>query len=344
MRRYGIHGDYVKRICFFVVVAFALCFLVPHPACSQDEGRINIHESGNTYKVVYFRNHALSTYNPNIRRAVIAIHGAERGAQFQYNTMRDAACLPGTAPCSRLNSTIIIAPHFMEEDDLAGYDLEDDGLFWSSGWKFGDLSKDTTAHPRADRISSYDVMDRIIHFLATGGSFPNLEDIVIAGHSAGGQYVNRYAAISPVETSIAGTGVDVKYIIANPSSYVYFTDERVYPGTMDTFLEPHPLWSSLCPDPDCCPDDPDPCPFTYDEYIYGLSGDLNTYVGDVVDDIGIPGIMTRYADKKVTILLGRLDKNPCDSSLDKSCGANLEGRYRLERGPVSYTHLRAHET
>jgi len=310
-------------------------------AMPSEEGRINIHAGGNTYGIPYFRNYPLSTRNDDIRHAVIAIHGAGGGAEDQYDRMKAAACLPGAAPCPRLNTTLIMAPEFMQEADLAGFGLSTDGLFWSSnGWKFGDLSLNTGSHPRADRVSSYDVMDNIVEYLATSGNFPNLRKITIAGHSAGGQYVNRYAAISPIEVTIAGSGVDMKYVVANPSTYLYFTAERVYTGTMDTFLEPHPFWSSLCPATNCCPGE-ECSSITYDNYYFGLgnSSSYNTYLTNVVAAIGIEGIKNRYRNKTVAYLLGRLDNDPCAEGLDNVCGARLEGRTRLERGLIYYNYI-----
>ena len=66
-------------------------------------------------------------------------------------------------------------------------------------------------------ISSYAVMDSLIsHILLT---FPNTQEIVLVGNSAGGQYVNRYAAGSDQE----GEG-KIHYIISAPSSYIYFDE------------------------------------------------------------------------------------------------------------------------
>jgi hypothetical protein len=43
-----------------------------------------------------------------------------------------------------------------------------------------------------DKLTSFDFMDEIIHRLARKNVFPNLKTIVVAGHSAGGQFVTRY--------------------------------------------------------------------------------------------------------------------------------------------------------
>ena len=338
--------------CVLMLIFFQSFETTAVAADASEEGQINIHSGGSTYRVPYFRNYPLSTRNEDIYRVVIAIHGAgddDTKAEVQYDRMKGSACMimettpnlhwrerDGTDPPCELNSTLIMAPHFVQSNaNLAHYGLNTStGLKWTSnGWKFGDPSVN------AGGVSSYDVMDRIIEYIATSGNFPNLAKIVIAGHSAGGQYVNRYAASTRIGETIWETGVLMKYVIANPSSYVYFSDERVFPGTMDAFVTPVPAFFSLCPDPDCCPDDPGLCPITYDDYIYGLGGNLNGYWQEVIDDIGIEEVKFRYKNKSVAYLLGRLDTNSCDAALDKSCGALLEGRNRLERGLIYFNYI-----
>ncbi len=49
-------------------------------------------------------------------------------------------------------------------------------------------------------------------------STPNVRSIVIVGHSAGGQVVNRYSMSNQVHEKL---GVPVTYIVSNPSSYAY---------------------------------------------------------------------------------------------------------------------------
>lgn len=348
MKRHLNQSKLWKRFLLLIIPLIVLLGLEPIrfqleclAALPSEEGRVNIHAGGNTYRIPYFRNYPLSTRNHDIRRVVIAVHGADRGAEAQYDRMKAAACLPGVPPCARLDTTLILAPHFMKENDLPGYDLTADGLFWSEGWKFGDLSLSNTTHRRTDQVSSYTIMDSIVSYVTGSGNFPNLDHITIAGHSAGGQYVNRYSAISRIEETISGSGVEMKYIVANPSSYLYFTNERVYPGTLDTFLEPHPFWSSLCPATDCCPGDASCSSVTYDDYIYGLGNpsSYNTYLSNVVSAIGVEGIKTCYRNKRVAYLLGRLDNDPCAEALDNSCGARLEGRTRLERGLIYYNYI-----
>ena len=43
-----------------------------------------------------------------------------------------------------------------------------------------------------DKLTSFDFVDEIVRRLARKDVFPNLKSIVVAGHSAGGQFVIRY--------------------------------------------------------------------------------------------------------------------------------------------------------
>ena len=59
-------------------------------------------------------------------------------------------------------------------------------MYWSESCrKTGDASLDT------GRLSSFAVVDRLLAGVTTAG-YPSLKRIVVAGHSAGGQFVNRY--------------------------------------------------------------------------------------------------------------------------------------------------------
>jgi hypothetical protein len=62
--------------------------------------------------------------------------------------------------------------------------------------------------------------------LADRSLFPNLKAVVLAGHSGGGQLVQRYAVVGKAAAALTSTGIHLRYVVANPSSYLYFSDER----------------------------------------------------------------------------------------------------------------------
>ena len=70
----------------------------------------------------------------------------------------------------------------------------------------------------ASTVTSFDFADEILRRLAAREVFPNLEAIVVSGHSAGGQFVTRYEMANRVHDTL---GVPVRYVVANPSSYAY---------------------------------------------------------------------------------------------------------------------------
>ena len=138
---------------------------------------------------------------------------------------------------------------------------------------------------------------------ATSSRFPAMEEIVVAGHSAGGQVVHRYAATT--EHTATDSGVAFRYVVTNPSTYLYLGPRREDAEGGFTV-----------PDTGC--DD-------YDEWHYGLQ-DRNSYA----DRLEADSIRAQLARHDVRILLG--DADTTSASLDESCGANLQGPRRYHRG------------
>jgi pimeloyl-ACP methyl ester carboxylesterase len=67
----------------------------------------------------------------------------------------------------------------------------------------------------------------IVSRLTDDRRFPSLRAIALAGHSAGGQIVQRYAAVGKARQLGAFSSTPVLLIVANPSSYFYFSDRRL---------------------------------------------------------------------------------------------------------------------
>ena len=128
-------------------------------------------------------------------------------------------------------------------------------------------------------ISSYDIMDKIIEYVITAKQqqgdednedhylFPNLNKISVMGHSAGGQYVQRWSLLSAssiifgndnehdnddetdheggtdnmneggsdddetrsttIRTTSASRGIEIRSVVANPRSYCYLDNRRM---------------------------------------------------------------------------------------------------------------------
>jgi len=270
---------------------------------------------GHEVRVPCYRNLVLDWMYPFVEHAVVMVHGDGRSGRNAIETVTDAAALAGEGGLAWL----FVAPQFLLEGDVEFHVLPDDYLFWSDlGWKQGNLSLDTAEHPRPVRVSSFAVLDSLLVRMAEQS--PNLQSIVVAGHSAGGQFVQRFAAGSLAQPILESCGIEVSYVVANPSSYLYWNAERVVPGTRNEFEVPPPETITACPG--------------YDDYKYGLLG-RNAYMSARSDSL----LRAQYRDRLVTVLLGELDTDPNHSSLDTSCPAALEGAFRRERGIIYHAYL-----
>jgi pimeloyl-ACP methyl ester carboxylesterase len=154
---------------------------------------------------------------PDIRRAVIVVHGYERNAA---DYARNMMALGPPA------DTLVIAPQFLAPEDIAAHHLPETVLRWDrEEW----LDGNSALGPAP--LSAFDGFDAIFARLADRAAFPNLSQIVLAGFSAGGQVVQRYAAVGKGEDA-----VPLRFVIGSPGTYAYFGDERPLPdGTFGLF-------------------------------------------------------------------------------------------------------------
>ena len=129
---------------------------------------------------------------------------------------------------------------------------------------------------------------------------------MVAGHSAGGQYVTRYEMANKVHDTL---GVPMTYVVANPSSYAYLDSTRPVPDAADF----RPFRDAR----NCT---------TYDHWPYGLQGRTG-YAAKLGDD----QLKKQLAARPVTYLLGEIDILPL-GGFDSSCPAMAQGPTRLARG------------
>jgi hypothetical protein len=262
--------------------------------------------------IPYCSNKSLEQIDTTVKHAVIVLHGNGRNATGYYQYVVDAANKAG-----KLNETLIVTPHFLIEADVNQRNPGNDVPFWTiDSWKGGDLSLSTNQNPRSAQVGSFQVVDIIAAKLTDPNMFPNLNRLTFVGHSAGGQFVNRYAASRP-------EGLPTQYVVANPSSYLYMDQQRRVEGTLDQFAVPDASTQSSCP--------------TFNQYKYGLE-ELNPYM----DAVGIDRIRSQYAQHQVIYLLGEADNDPTPDEgdeLDQNCPAMLQGSQRLERGTIYFNYL-----
>ncbi|HLH40520.1 MAG TPA: alpha/beta fold hydrolase [Bryobacteraceae bacterium] len=254
--------------------------------------------SGPARSLVY-RTYSLEAKNANITRALIMVHGAGRDADNYFRTATAAAFLG-----SALDDTVVIAPRFASNDGRGCRDtLAANEVNWScngDSWRSGGTSTSN------DDLTSFDFADELLRKLARKDAFPNLRIIVIAGHSAGGQFVTRYEMANKVHDTL---GVPVKYVVSNPSSYAYLDATRP--------SEDGAQFRAFRDARNCT---------TYNHWPYGLEGRTG-YTAKIPDD----QLKKQLVSRPVDYLLGEIDILPL-GGFDSSCPAMAQGPTRLARG------------
>lgn len=262
-------------------------------------GRLAIDRNGIAGIALYESTGALDAQQASIRTAVVIVHGHLRNAHTYFESG-----LRAIARSHREEQVFLIAPQFPAQQDVQRNALAADILRWTpQSWMAGGGALAPAG------LSSFDVFDAIIDKLNDRSRFPNLKEIVIAGHSGGGQVVQRYAVLRHPPGAGERDSVPVRFVVANPSSYAYFDAWR-----------PEHVNSADCP--------------AYNTWKYGLD-DLPSYASSK----DASTLLHRYTQQDVTYLLGENDTDPNHPALDKSCGAQAQGPFRLARGLSYYSHL-----
>ena len=242
---------------------------------------------------------------PKVTRAIVTIHGVERAADLSRTIAESARAASKRDPAS----VLLIEPQFLNGADVSAERQPAETLHWvHAGWESGEDAQGPAP------ISSFAALDAILARLADRTAFPALKDVVVAGHSGGGQLVQRYAVAGRGEGALTEEGIHVRYVVANPSSYVYFSPER---PTGDGFAA---LNAAACP--------------AYDQWKYGMKG-LPPYLADQDP----AALEAAYAARDVIYLLGAADDNPNHPALDKTCMAEAEGPNRYARGLTYFRYL-----
>lgn len=264
--------------------------------------------------IVFYRSHSLQIgTHAGVSRAMIMVHGAARNGDSYYGV-----ALASAAAAGRLGDTVLVAPHFRANASGCKDQVEPAEYAWTcEDWKIGNEAANATGKA----ATSFDFIDGFVRLLNNRERFPNLKEIVIAGHSAGGQFVQRYAAMTSAESRLP-----VRYFVANPSSYMYLNEKRISrQGTCDTEGNCKGRFGPYWDRGNCT---------TYNRYKHGLD-ELTGYAAGV----GAKQIVAQYPTRNVTYLVGALDVNQ-DSDLESTCNAQAQGFHRKERGLIFWNYMR----
>jgi pimeloyl-ACP methyl ester carboxylesterase len=271
-----------------------------------------------------YRNFSVDTRNEAVTHALVLIHGAGRNADDYYRSALAAAFL-----ADRLETALVISPRIASAEDGCDDDLAVDEISYDcSTWRSGGPSP---SHPD---VTSFHFLDAILRQVARRDLFPNLGAIVVTGHSAGGQVTNRYAMSNGVHDVL---GVPVSYVVSNPSSYAWPTDERPTqaawpltanaPGFILDVNEDAPAFRSAGEGRGCT---------RYNQWAYGFENRTG-YTASISDE----QLRAQLASRPTTYLLSQVDILPL-SGFDSSCSAMMQGPTRQARGQAYARYVNGH--
>ena len=269
---------------------------------------------GASARSLVYRTYSLDTRNEAITRALIMVHGAGRDADNYFRNALAAAFLAGA-----LDNTVVIAPRMASSAGNCHDTLAPNEISWNCNtWRSGGAAVSTP------NVTSFDFLDEILRKVARKEIFPNLKQIVVTGHSAGGQVLNRYEMSNQVNDKL---GVPVTYVVSNPSSYAWpdstrptdaaYTVQAHAPGYVPELPAGSPAFRAFTGSRDCT---------TYDLWPYGMKNRTG-YTAKQSDD----QLKLQLTSRPTTYLLGELDVLPL-GGFDGSCPAMAQGPTRLARG------------
>jgi len=270
---------------------------------------------GGPSRSLVYRTYPLDARNEAITRVLVSIHGAGRDADNYFRSTLAAGFLAGA-----LDNTLIISPRMASNDGGGCKDvLAANEVSWNcNSWRSGGPSL-TSAN-----VTSFDFLDEILRKVARKDVFPNVRSIVVVGHSAGGQVVNRYEMANQVHDRL---GVPVTYVVANPSSYAYPDSVRPTAAAYDITAHAPGYIPERAPNASAFRGfgDARNCS-TYDRWPYGMR-DRSGYSAKESD----AQLRQQLASRPTVYLLGQLDILPL-AGFDGSCAAMAQGPTRLARG------------
>jgi hypothetical protein len=257
--------------------------------------------------------------------ALVALHGHSRDANKTFDAALQAV---RGGPAS--DRTLVVAPLFQVAADRAGKcstagvpAAQGDDLLWTcASWPEGGRARNGSG------ITSFAALDALVAELSA--RWPSLRSITIAGFSAGGQMVQHYIGFARTD---AARPPALHYVVADPGTWLYFDPVRPQPVRDGTPVE----WSACGSGADrfgaCTPvfssGSDGSCP-ELNRWKYGtddLPADLNRTAAEA---------RRRYAEADIRYLEGELDDSAARGTayrvLDRSCAAQAQGPYRLQRG------------
>ena len=267
---------------------------------------IQLGRPGNAYPFPVYSNHPLDGDMTHIRRVLMIQHGRARDGDAYFLAAAELLKAYHIDPAESL----LLAPEFFTPAQTAKARVPELPAWGTAGFAGGE---DAVEPPFS--VSSFQVYDDLLELMTDRRRFPALRTIVMAGHSGGAVVVQHLAVLNRVDEKVRAAGIDMRYVVANGSAYLYFPAERPQGDGFATY-------------------DAAQCP-KYNDQRYGFDK-MVRYGANVAP----ADAYRRYMARNVVYLFGTEDTDPNHPALDKSCAAHAQGSNRLERGRAYLRHER----
>lgn len=194
----------------------------------------------------------------------------------------------------QLQDVLVVGPAWLSEDDKNAGAAQENDIYYPSG---GSWSEGVRAvGPGRTKVSSFKAMDDLVSKFFDKSAFPSLGSVIVAGHSLGGSFTQRYAMLRKYNAS---EDPYIQYWTGNCGAYVWPSQNHPVPANSS-------------------------CSSSYDRWPYGLSAHIPAYANSSFDR---NATLKTYLNRTIHYNAGLLDNGPGDTS----CSAQTEGSTHLER-------------
>ena len=308
-----------------------------------------------------YSTHSLDILNQfNIRNILIVQHGNLRNANDYF-----CAAVNSLASLNIESSTVlIIAPQFLIPNDTI-WDTFGNlqtststlPIYASEGWKDGllNINKEINVN-----IFSYEVYNFLLSRCLDTSFFPNVQKITLFGFSAGAQFLQRYAVMPNYQYN--NPLATIQYIISDPSTFLYFNEQRPYSNGSDGFAIPNWSWLQHTWNTDTETQLPWLTSWNreceaYNDWRYGFQNLVGYAKEYFASEVRISTAILAYAERNIVYLMGTKDSCNCklnaeeiscedvtgrcvDNEMATYCQSMLQGTDRMDRMRKYVAYLR----
>jgi hypothetical protein len=153
-----------------------------------------------------------------IKRVVLVQPGKPRDSWKYINLIRNALTCAASREWGVDMSTILVAgAAWLNKDDASAGAAQANDLYFGD-WSGAGLS----AGPGDTTVTSFKAFDQLVEKYFDKSKYPNLNNVVLAGHSLGASFTQRYAMLR----NPTSDDPNMIFWMGNPGAYVWPTDTR----------------------------------------------------------------------------------------------------------------------